>query len=119
VIRIAILALGVVAAVLPAARAAAPPASGPKVVVLRTNPLVVRGDKFKSGERVRLVLMTERTVSWPVVANSSGVFTSRPRISLDRCQSFTLHAFGSKGSRARSLPSRSTCGPSTGSLPDR
>ena len=118
-IRIAILAIGVLTAALSAAHAASPTA-GPKVVVLRTNPLVVRGDHFKSGERVGLVLTAERTVSWRVVASSQGVFTSRPRISLDRCQRYSLHAFGSKGSRARTLPLRSTCGgPSTGNLPDR
>lgn len=120
VIRIAVLALGIGAAGLPAAQAAVPRASGPKVAVLRTSPLLVRGDHFRSGERIRLVLFAERTMSWAVVASPTGVFTSRPRISLDRCQGFSLHAFGSKGSRARVLPVRSTCGgDASRGLPDR
>lgn len=118
-IRIAVLSLTIVAVAFPAAQAAVPRGSGPKLTVLRTAPLFVRGDHFRPGERIRLVLMAERTLSWTVVASPTGAFTSRPRISLDRYQGYSLHGFGSRGSRARVLPSRSTCDALPGTLPDK
>jgi hypothetical protein len=68
-------------------------------------PLRVKGTGFVPGERVRVELVgrESRTVS----ASSSGSF--RVSFPSDRCQSVTVKATGSKGSRASFNLSQPLC----------
>jgi len=74
--------------------------------VVQERPLVVRGIGFKRVERVTVVLVSTRTWTRSVTADATGAFTLRFRVSIARCQPYSLQAFGSKGSRARTLPPR-------------
>jgi hypothetical protein len=81
--------------------------------VLRERPAVVRGDRFKDGERVAVVLYTTRRWVRSATANGQGTLTVTFPVALPDCGRYSLHAFGSKGSRARSLNVRNTCGDPT------
>jgi hypothetical protein len=87
---------------------------GARLHVLQERPAVVRGDRFKGGERVTVVLHTWRNWLRTATANDRGMVTVRFAVTLPACGRYTLHAFGSKGSRARSLAVRSICSDPTG-----
>jgi hypothetical protein len=97
---------------LAAAAVAAPAAlgaSGAALHVLREHPAVVRGERFKDGERVTVVLFTTHRSVRTATANDQGILTVRFSVSLPDCGRYSLQAFGSKGSRARSLAVRRVC----------
>jgi hypothetical protein len=97
----------------PAAQARHVAVASARLDVIRERPAVVRGMRFKDGERVTVVLRTMRTWMRTATANDRGVVTVRFTVSLPDCGRYTLQAFGSKGSRARSLAVRNTCGDPT------
>src|SRR5947209_4034554 len=86
----------------PAAQASQGGGPGARLQVIQERPAVVRGDRFKDGERVTVLLRTTQTWVRRATANDQGVLTVRFAISLPKCGRYTLQAFGSKGSRARS-----------------
>jgi hypothetical protein len=113
-VLVAFLALG---AALPVAHAAQPAPSAARLVVVKLRPLVVTGSRFKSFERVKMTLVMHATeVSTRVVrANPEGTFTAQFAVLLNPCSYFTVQAFGSKGSRAKTLPRfRAACIPDPG-----
>jgi hypothetical protein len=61
----------------------------------------VRGQSFKAGERVRVVLLSAGTWARRVRANAAGSFTATFRDAVvDQCRGFIVRAFGALGSRA-------------------
>lgn len=88
---------------------------GPHLVVTKQSPFVVRGSSFRSGERVTVVLVASKTWTRRAVANASGAFVVRFGVDLQSCDSFSVHAIGSLGSRTRTLPTpRTACSAPTG-----
>jgi hypothetical protein len=65
------------------------------------TPLTVRGQDFKSRERVFVRLDVRRSWMRAAVATRFGSIRVRFLVSIPGCTGFTLHAFGSRGSRAR------------------
>jgi hypothetical protein len=104
---IAFLAAAALAAPAAQARQAATPSA--RLEVMRERPAVIRGERFKAGERVTILLRTTETWVRRATANDRGVLTVRFAVSLPECGRYSLHAFGSKGSRARSLAGRTIC----------
>jgi len=98
-----ILALGLVLATV---AAAAP--TGPRLQTTDRSPVVVKGTDFRPAERVTVVLNADGTWHRTATADASGQFTVRFPVSVPMCDDFRLQAFGSKGSRARTLPPRRT-----------
>jgi hypothetical protein len=79
----------------------------PSLAVTDTRPFEVRGSGFEPGERVQVLLAMNGSQRWQrTVASRAGVFTVTFPVSLGACSRFTMHAFGSKGTRARILPRR-------------
>jgi hypothetical protein len=70
------------------------------------TPLIVRGLEFRTGERVRVVVLAGSKSSQVVRASARGTFVVRFNRSVGRCTRLSVQAFGSMGSRARLLPSR-------------
>ncbi len=69
--------------------------------VVRTQPLVVEGRRFKPLERVRLTLATRSlTLQRTAGATRSGSFDVGFGVRLGPCLGFTLRAIGSRGSGA-------------------
>src|SRR5213592_4245489 len=84
--------------------------TGPRLQTLDRSPVVVRGTNFRPLERVTVVLDAAGTWRRTAIADSDGQFTVRFAVRLGPCDDFRLQAFGSKGSRARSLPElRTAC----------
>ena len=82
-------------------------AQRPALAVTDTRPFEVRGAGFEPNERVQVLLAVNGGQRWrSTVASPAGVFTVEFRVSIGACSRFTMHAFGSKGSRARVLPLR-------------
>jgi hypothetical protein len=98
------------AAVAVPAALAAPSA---RLDVVRHDPAVVRGERFKDGERVTVVLYATRRWARSATANGRGTLTVTFPVALPDCGRYTLQAFGSKGSRARAIAGRSACGDPT------
>lgn len=96
-----------VAAALALVLLAATPATGAKprrasLVLASISPLIVSGRSFGAGESVVLTYAGADGVSRRVrvSATRQGGFRGFFRLRLDRCDSFTVRAAGSKGSRA-------------------
>jgi hypothetical protein len=114
--RAAILVFVLGAAFSPAAVAhrAAPPSLG----LLTKQPLTIRGSHFQAEEHVRVRVAAQGGVfSRTTIATVTGSFTVRFRLSLRRCDRFSVQAFGSEGSRARLLPTMPSPECSEGSSP--
>jgi hypothetical protein len=76
----------------------------PSLDVVDSRPLVVRGKGFKANERVVVLLFAAgRRWTRATETTDAGSFTARFPVAMPRCRGFTLHAFGSRGSRARHL----------------
>lgn len=93
-------------ALLPAASGTARPTASPALRVPDTTPFVVRGNSFKSRERVRVVAQVQGRHVKTVRATATGVFTVRFPVSVEVCTGYIVRATGSKGSYAylRHLP---------------
>jgi hypothetical protein len=75
--------------------------------LVQSGTLVVRGAHFLAGERVRVTVVTERTLAKRTTAAGNGSFAVRFDVLLDRCNAATVTATGNRGSRARvKLPQR-------------
>jgi len=98
-----------VAAAVALASSVAQAAPGPTLQVVRERPAVVRGERFKGGERVTVQLYASRRWTRTATATGAGVVTVTFPVTLPACGRYTLQAFGSKGSRARSLPAHRVC----------
>jgi hypothetical protein len=90
-----------------AGMAAAAP-TGPRLQTTDRSPVVVRGTNFRPAERVTVVLDAEGRWHRTATADASGRFTVQFPVSVPMCDDFRLQAFGSKGSRAMTLPQRRT-----------
>jgi hypothetical protein len=78
----------------------------------RGAPLTVRGTHFVPGERVRLVVSSERQTTRRVTANGAGAFTAQFPLAYDRCNGLIILAVGSEGSRAGLKRPELLCPPS-------
>jgi hypothetical protein len=98
-----LLLAGIAAALLAATGAFAGPAPKPRLALVRSVPLTVRGRGFHRHERVRVVV---RQASRPAVvhrlrAGRRGRFmTTFGSVALDRCGGISVTAIGRAGSRA-------------------
>jgi hypothetical protein len=94
-------------ALLPAVSGTARPTAPPALRVPDTTPFVVRGNRFKSREQVRVVANVQGRHVKTVRATATGVFTVRFPVSVEVCTGYIVRATGSKGSHAylRHLPS--------------
>jgi hypothetical protein len=93
----------VAAALLAATGAFAGAAAKPRLTLVRSQPLTVRGRGFHRHERVRVVVRQNSrvTVVHRLRAGRRGRFTTTfGGVGLDRCGSFSVTAFGRAGSRA-------------------
>jgi hypothetical protein len=88
-------------------------AAKPTVRVVTYRPLTVRGDAFKSGERVRLIVLgSVRRVTRTINATARGSFrASFTRLGTERCSMLVVAAVGSMGSRASASVLHRPCGP--------
>jgi hypothetical protein len=92
----------------------------PTLRLLSSDPLAVRGENFKPGERVvvRLIERTERSLR--VTASERGSFVADfDRIEIGRCETFWLSATGSRGSRAALKRIAPACLPDKALGPER
>jgi hypothetical protein len=102
--RSALLLAAVAAAAVTATTAVGAANARPALRLLDRTPLTVAGKGFAAQEAVRVRVATQgRTTTRRVVASATGSFRARFALSLGRCQSFSLQAFGSTGSRATLL----------------
>jgi hypothetical protein len=78
----------------------------PRLAVLELSPLTVRGYSFRPRERVTVTLDGGRRGTQRVQAGRQGGFTARFKsVRMLRCQTLTIRAVGSRGSRAvRQVP---------------
>ena len=93
---------------LPVSSGTARPTATAVVRVPDTTPFVVRGNRFKPNERVRVVAKVDGRHVKTVAATAKGVFTARfARITVRECDGYSVRATGNKGSAAtlRHLPS--------------
>jgi archaellin len=72
------------------------------------NPLTVKGSGFRPGERVRLVVKGSQGAALTAKASPDGSFVAAFR-GLNGCDSVTVSAAGSKGSRASFNLSQIAC----------
>jgi hypothetical protein len=86
--------------------AASEPDQRPSIALAGTEPLVIKGKHFKPGERVSVQVLAPVRAGRNVVASRRGAFVARFRLSVGRCERVSVHAFGSRRSRARLLPER-------------
>jgi len=93
--------------VVPAASAAAP-----RIVLVKSSPLVVAGSHFKPRERVTVTLgQTTRQVRATTLGSFQASFGG---IVLDRCSAWSVAAVGALGDRAVLLRPRAMCAPASG-----
>jgi hypothetical protein len=102
------LLLGVVAAALAPAALAAERAA-PTLKLLDARPLTLRGDHFRGGEKVFVVLRTARPYARSITARADGSFTVQfPGASM-RCGRINASARGASGSHAAFATRRVFC----------
>jgi hypothetical protein len=91
-------AIGAATLVVPAAH----PGTAPKLRLVTVQPLVVRGEAFRPGERVTVTALTASGSSRAVIrASNSGRFKATVRSAARPCgTSVGVRALGSLGSRA-------------------
>ena len=77
-------------------------AAAPRIALLDTDPVSVRGTNFKSAERVQVeVVAGNKKVTRSATGSTTGAFTMRMAgIDPNACQGFSITATGNKGSRA-------------------
>jgi hypothetical protein len=106
-----VLPLVIVVGALTAGGIAGAASSTPRLTLADRSPVVVRGTHFKAGENVTVVVIGTSRWTRRAVAAADGTFGVRFGLTLRPCDDVTLQGFGSKGSRARSLPlPRTQCG---------
>jgi hypothetical protein len=77
-------------------------AVAPRVALVATYPVSIRGTGFRAAERVRVeVVAGSETMTRAATGSAAGTFAMRmPRLSASNCQGFSMTATGNKGSRA-------------------
>ncbi len=94
--------LAAIAIAVAATPALGAPNARPALRLLDRAPVTVTGRGFEPQETVRVRLAADgRSWTRRAVASATGTFRARFTISLGRCESLSLQAFGSAGSRAR------------------
>lgn len=109
-----VLALAVLLLVLaPAGAAADQTARGKaRLQILGGASLIVRGAQFVPGERVKVSVAGDHSMSKRTVANSRGAFAVRFSMPFDRCNSsLRVLATGDRGSRASAKRPEMMCPP--------
>ncbi len=95
--RVALLGVAVAIAATPAV---AQPQQ-PSLRLIDRSPLIVQGLHFKTGERVRIEVLSEQGEAQRVTATRYGSFTTRfDEVRVGRCDALWVRATGSKGSVA-------------------
>ena len=84
------------------------PAAKPTLAPVQQQPLRVEGTGFRPGEKVALAAKGSKSSHARVTANGSGEFTAVFR-GLESCDSVTVVAVGSQGSRAEFNLSQIAC----------
>jgi hypothetical protein len=79
------------------------------MVVGPLSPLTVRGIRFEPWERVTVTLDGGKRGTARVVANRLGGFRAEFKLTLRRCQTVTIRATGSRGSKAVRQVPRPNC----------
>ena len=100
---VAVLALAVTSA------GAAATDQEPRLRVLDSTPLVVRGTGFKGHERVIVVYRAQARWTRTTTASAAGTFTVRFPATLQLCPPGVLSARGATGSSAVFKPPRTMC----------
>jgi hypothetical protein len=73
----------------------------PALRLIDRSPVTVQGRHFRSAERVKVTMYTEKT-SVRVTASRAGAFTaSLPVAEIDRCDRIVIRAVGTAGSTAQ------------------
>jgi hypothetical protein len=85
-----------------------PKAARAQIAPMGQNPLTVKGTGFRPGERVRLVVKGSQGAALTAKAGPDGSFVAAVR-GLNGCDSVTVTAAGSKGSRASFNLSQIAC----------
>jgi hypothetical protein len=85
------------------------PQAQPTMVVGPLSPLTVRGIRFEPWERVTVTLDGGKRGTARVVANRLGGFRAEFKLTLRRCQTVTIRATGSRGSKAVRQVPRPNC----------
>jgi hypothetical protein len=99
---------GAAAAVQPETNAKRPPA----LRLVKGKPLVIRGLRFKAGERVRLTARSGEDVRRGVArASTAGTFVETFSLDFDRCNGLLVSAVGNEGSRAGLKYAETYCPP--------
>jgi hypothetical protein len=109
-VLLSVLALGLLAAGAGSARPSEEvPQAQPTMMVGPLAPLTVRGIRFKAWERVTVTLDGGKRGTARVVASRAGAFRTEFRITLRACQTVTIRATGSRGSKAVRQVPRPSC----------
>jgi hypothetical protein len=97
--------LGAFAIVLAATPVVGAATGRPSLRLLDRDPLTIAGRGFDAEELVRVRLAVEGQIrSRRARTSAVGTFRVRFTVSVGRCDSFSLQAFGSAGNRARLFP---------------
>jgi hypothetical protein len=83
-----------------ALRGSSEPSGSPRLTIVSTSPLTVRGRGFRSNERVRLLATGLGVDAKTVKASPLGGFTVRFKLSPGAGAAVAVQAIGSRGSRA-------------------
>jgi len=83
----------------------------PRLSIEATAPLRISGAAFEPGERVKLLITAGRPLVRTVTATRAGRFQLRLAVSIGRCDSVVVQAFGSRGSRAMTDLAAPQCAP--------
>ena len=87
-------------------------AAKPRLRLVQSAVLAVRGTHFVAGEHVRVTVTAGSKLTRRVTANGDGGFVARFRTSFDRCDAgFLISAVGDRGSRARLKVPERMCPP--------
>jgi hypothetical protein len=104
-----VLAVAILAGLIPIQVTAAGARTKPSVNVARVIPVVVEGAGFVSSERVKVVVRLPMVYRKTVTATRRGRFTLTFRVAAGKCNTIRVLAIGNKGSRASTV-SPGSCG---------
>ena len=86
-------------------------ASVPRIVIAKSDPLVVAGSHFKAGERVTVSFgQSTRRVRATTLGSFQASFAG---VAFDRCSGGSIAAVGALGDRAVLARSRAMCAPAS------
>ena len=82
-----------------------------RLVIDDREPLTIRGTRFATNEKVKLLVSGPRQLTRSVRADERGGFTTRFRFALGRCDALVVQAVGIRGSRAQVDVTQTACAP--------